>query len=309
MFPPSEIRRPSPPAMSESAPLPDGVSRLIEPVERDIGAFSVRRVLPSAGQREIGPFVFFDQMGPAQLEPGVGLDVRPHPHIGLATLTWLFDGEIVHRDSLGSEQPIRPGAINWMTAGRGIVHSERSPFPREGRRPVFGLQVWIALPEEDAETAPAFEHIEAGRVPSVERDGVRIRLIAGRAFDLQASLRTYSETLYAELTLEPGASVTLPDVAAERAVYVVEPGLSLSGKAIAPATMAVLSPGATPVLSAQARARAVLIGGRPLAGRRRLWWNLVAYSDERMERAKTDWREGRFPKVPGDDEFIPLPES
>ena len=295
--------------MPDSAPLPSGVLRLIEPASRDLGAFHVRRALPSAEQREVGPFVFFDQMGPAVLAAGKGLDVRPHPHIGLATLTWLFEGEIVHRDSLGFKQTIRAGEINWMTAGRGIVHSERSPEPRDTDRPIFGLQIWLALPEAAAETAPAFEHIPASQVPATRYDEVGIRLIAGRAFGIEGAVKTFSETLYAELTLAPGANIDLPDAAAERAVYVLEPGLSIAQTPVAPGTMAVLAPGVTPALSATASARAVLIGGAPLAGKRYLWWNFVSHSRERLEQAKDDWRNGRFDAVPGEREFIPLPEN
>ena len=288
----------------------DAVDLAIVPQLRDLGGFQVRRVLPSPHRRAVGPFVFFDQAGPTTFPPGSGIDVRPHPHIGLATVTYLFAGEILHRDSLGSVQPIRPGAVNWMTAGRGIVHSERtSPEVRASGGPLFGIQAWVALPTADAEMAPAFVHHPAESLPVIEREGAVIRLIAGTLFGHTSPVETASPTLYAEIRLAAGARLEVPVAAAERALYPVDAPLVVDGRRWAEAEMLVLREGAAPVISADAPVRVMLLGGAPLDGPRIVWWNLVAGSRARIEQAKADWQAGRFPAVPGDDEFIPLPDA
>jgi redox-sensitive bicupin YhaK (pirin superfamily) len=287
--------------------MPDAVELLIEPPLRDLGGFSVRRALPSAKRRAVGPFVFFDHMGPARFAPGEGIDVRPHPHIGLATVTYLFEGEIVHRDSLGFVQPIRPGDVNWMTAGRGIVHSERTgPEVRARGGPLHGIQAWVGLPRADEEAEPAFRHHPGGSLPVLERPGARLRLVAGAAFGERSPVAARSPLFYVDAALEDGARLDPPE-AAERAVYVAEGAVECAGERIAAGRLAVLAPGAAAPLRAAGRTRAVLFGGDPLEGERILWWNFVASSRERLERAKRDWAEGRFDAVPGDAERIPLP--
>ena len=277
---------------------------------RDLGGFTVRRVLPSGQRRLVGPFIFWDHMGPAALEPGRGLDVRPHPHINLATVTYLFDGEIVHRDSLGSHQAIRAGAVNWMTAGRGIVHSERTDGEtrRAGSR-IHGIQSWIALPKVNEETEPSFHHHPADTIPSVTRSGARLRVIAGAAYGATSPARVFSPMFYVGAVLDSGAEIALPDEYEERAVYVVEGAVSCDGVRIDSGSMLVARTNVSTVVRALEPARVMLLGGAPLDGERHIWWNFVSSSEERLERAKRDWKEGRFPKVPGDDaEFIPLPE-
>jgi len=286
------------------------VRLVIEPRERDIGGFAVRRVLPSARRHMVGPFIFFDQMGPANLPPGQGLDVRPHPHIGLATVTYLFEGEIVHRDSLGCVQPIRPGAVNWMIAGRGIVHSERTgPEVRAAGGRLHGIQSWVALPREAEEMEPAFHHHPGETLPVIEDDGVALRLIAGTAYGERAPVRVLSDTFYVDARLEPGASLALPDEHPERALYVVEGTVSVAGEGFAAGRMAVFEPGAAVRVSAEEGARLVLLGGAAPDGPRHIWWNFVSSSAERIERAKADWKAGRFPAVPGESARIPLPEG
>ena len=285
------------------------IELLIEPRARDLGGFEVRRVLPSSERPRVGPFVFFDHMGPARFEPGRGLDVRPHPHIGLATVTYLFDGVILHRDSLGSVQAITPGAVNWMTAGRGIVHSERSPAEaRAGGASLHGLQLWLALPREAEEMAPAFVHHPEASLPRISLPGACLRLLAGSAWGRRSPVETASETLYVAGELEPGAALELPAEPEERALYVAEGELELDGERLAAGTMAVLRSGAPARVAARAAARLALVGGAPLEGERHLWWNFVSSSRERIERAKTDWKDGRFAGVPGETESIPLPE-
>jgi len=283
----------------------------IEGRPRDLGGgFRVRRLLPAPSRRTVGPFIFFDHMGPVRMQPGGGLDVRPHPHINLATLTYLFDGEILHRDSLGTEQVIRPGALNWMTAGRGIVHSERSPREARAAGPsLHGLQLWVALPRAHEEAEPSFQHHPADALPAQERDGVRLRVIAGDAYGATSPARVFSPLFYVEAQLASGASLELPDEHAERAAYVVEGRVGCDGEAFDCGSMLVFREGAPVRLRAQADARVALIGGAPLDGERHIWWNFVSSRPERIERAKDDWRGERFPKVPGDDqEFIPLPD-
>jgi len=284
----------------------------IEGRAKDLGdGFRVRRLLPAASRRTVGPFIFFDHMGPVRLPRGRGLDVRPHPHIDLATLTWLFEGEILHRDSLGNEQVIRPGALNWMTAGCGIVHSERSPnSAREAGAALHGLQLWVALPRAHEETEPSFQHHPAREIPSLEGDGVRLRLIAGSAYGLTSPARVFSPLFYVAARLAPGAAPAPPREHAERAAYVVEGRVRCDGEAHAPGRMLVFREGAAACVRAEEASRVALIGGAPLDGERHIWWNFVSSSRERIERAKGDWRSGRFPKVPGDEiEFIPLPET
>ncbi len=288
----------------------DAIEQIIDPRPTDLGDFHVRRVLPYRNRRMVGPFVFFDHMGPAEFAPGKGIDVRPHPHIGLATVTYLFDGEILHRDSLGYVQAIEPGAVNWMTAGRGIVHSERtSDEKRANGQTVHGIQAWVALPKTHEETAPAFVHYPSENLPEWGADGVRMKLIAGTAFGHEADVEVVWPTVYIDIQADAGAAIPLPDDHAERALYVVEGGLDIDGVALAPFKMAVLNEGAMPTVTATADSRVMLCGGAPMDGPRTIWWNFVASDTDRLEQAKRDWKEGKFEMVPGDDEFIPLPES
>ncbi len=276
---------------------------------RDLGGFSVRRVLPSHERRRVGPFVFWDHIGPATFEPGQGIDVRPHPHINLATVTYLFDGELVHRDSLGSNQSIRPGAVNWMTAGRGIVHSERKTEDAARRSSsAHGIQSWVALPKADEETEPTFHHYAEETLPELERSGARLRVLAGSAFGATSPVRVFSPTLYVDARLDAGAELVLPVEYAERAVYVVSGEVASGGERATPGAMMLFRPGAAAGIRALEASRVMLLGGAPLDGERYVWWNFVSSSMERIEKAKQDWKEGRFPKVPGDEvEFIPLP--
>lgn len=277
--------------------------------EHDLGGgFVVRRLLPDVKRRSVGPFIFLDHMGPHDFPAGQGIDVRPHPHIGLSTLTWLWEGALMHRDSVGSVQVIRPGDVNWMTAGRGIVHSERTPEDERQRgQRVEGLQTWLAMPEADAESAPSFQHVPAAEVPRVHRDGVDIAIVAGQAFGRRSPVRTCVATLYASLAFSPGGVLTLDDEHEERAVYPLTPGLTLDGVPLAERQLHVLQgPGAVRLESAAA-ARAMLLGGAPV-GPRVLWWNFVATTRERIEQAKADWAAQRLGAVPGESEFIPLPE-
>ena len=280
--------------------------------ERDLGdGISVRRLLPSAARRTVGPFIFVDHIGPLHLPPGNGVDVAPHPHINLATVTFLFEGEFVHRDSLGSEQPILPGDVNWMTAGRGIVHSERTPSTARKSGPsIHGMQVWVALPSAEEETAPSFQHHQSTTIPMVDRPGARLRIIAGSAYGQRSPVSVFSPLFYVEAHLDRGAALPLPDEHRERAVYVVSGALSVDGKPYREGRMVVLREGAAARVQALEPSRLLLLGGAPLDGQRHIWWNFVSSSPERIERAKVDWREGRFPKIPGDEtEFAPLPES
>lgn len=286
----------------------DGAIELvIEPKLADLGEFSVRRALPSLQRRKVGPFVFFDHMGPAEFPPGRGIAVRPHPHIGIATITYLFEGQIMHRDSLGICQPIHPGAVNLMVAGRGIVHSERAGDDIDEVSHLHGIQSWIALPEQDEETAPDFVHYAAGELPSIELPGARVTVIMGQAFGQQSPVRMYSRTLYLDCRLEAGAELVLPDAEQELALYVVEGSVLIEGESFAAGVMAVACGGNTFTLSAGEPARVMVIGGDALAPRH-MSWNFVHSSRERIEQARDDWREGRFDPVPGDDEFIPLPD-
>jgi hypothetical protein len=292
----------------------DVVELVIAPRLRDIGDFAVRRILPYAKRRMVGPFIFLDEFGPVALPAGQGIDVRPHPHIGLATVTYLFAGEILHRDSLGSVQAIRSGAVNWMTAGRGIVHSERSGDEERARdKPLHGMQSWVALPLEHEAAAPSFTHHAEVDLPVIERDGVWLRLIAGRAYGESAPVAVFSDLFYLHAELAAGAALDLPEEHAERAFYVVSGGVTLDGATYGPAAMAVVKPGAAARLQAAEPSRVMLLGGAPLdgpgEGKRHIWWNFVASSPARIEQAKADWKAGRFPPVPGETEFIPLPED
>lgn len=282
------------------------VELTIEPRIRSLGEFDVRRVLPAAKRRMVGPFVFLDHMGPAAFGPGEGMAVRPHPHIGLATITYLFEGEIMHRDSLGCVQLIEPGAVNLMTAGRGIVHSERSPDMTAASR-LHGLQSWVALPLELEETEPTFVHYPADSLPEQSIEGCTVRVVMGSAYGLQSPVLTYSPTLYFAATLPADAELTVLDEAPERAVYVVSGSVSIGGDTYGEGTLAVLCSGVPVRLRAATDTLAVVVGGAPL-GPRHIWWNFVSSSEARIERAKRDWAEMRMGTVPGDDEFIPLPE-
>lgn len=291
----------------------NAVELVIPPRMRDLGeGFMVNRALPYAKRRAVGPFVFFDEMGPADFPPGEGIDVRPHPHIGLATVTYLFEGSILHRDSLGSLQAIRPGEVNWMTAGRGIVHSERTaPEHLEHGQRLHGIQTWVALPLAMEETEPAFLHYPADDFPHVELDGAAVRVVAGSAFGATSPLVTASPTVYLDIVLQPQARLVLPAMAQERAIYTAIGEATLDGEGWEKGAMPVLTPGAEPELRAGPQgARVILVGGEPLdGGTRVMFWNFVSSRAERIEQAKQDWREGRFPLVPGDEtEFIPLPE-
>jgi hypothetical protein len=286
------------------------IARVLEGRPRDLGGFSVRRVLPAGRQQTVGPFIFFDHMGPATFSDGGGVDVRPHPHIGLATVTYLFAGEFMHRDSLGNAQLICPGDVNWMVAGRGIVHSERTPG--ESRRAgavLHGIQTWVALPREHEETQPSFEHHPAALLPEFHAPGVTMRLIAGSAYGREAPTSVFSPMFYLAVELEPDAVLELPDGHAERAVYVVEGEIEAAGETHTVGRMLLFDEQASAVLRARAWSRVMLLGGAPLDGPRHIWWNFVSSSAERIERAKSDWRDERFAPVPGDDERIPLPEG
>ena len=283
---------------------------LVRPHVRDLGDLAVRRLLPSHPVRSVGPFVFFDHFGPVDFAPGAGIDVRPHPHIGLATVTYLFEGAILHRDSLGSVQRIEPGDVNWMTAGRGIVHSERSDArERAAGSRLHGLQTWVALPRAHEEDPPAFVHLDRSRLPVLEAPGLRVVVVAGHAFGLASPVPTFGATLYAALELAPGARVSIDDEHAERAVYAIEGEVALDGQPVPLHHLALLPAARTGVLEARSRARAMLVGGAPLDGERIIWWNFVSSSRERIEQAKDDWRGARFAKVPGETEFIPLPDT
>ncbi|KVP58678.1 pirin [Burkholderia ubonensis] len=287
----------------------DSIQALLKPHVRDIGNLQVRRTLPALAARLVGPFIFFDHMGPATLPPGTGLDVRPHPHIGLATVTYLFEGAILHRDSLGSLQEIVPGDVNWMTAGRGIVHSERTPDAlRERGHTVHGIQTWVALPLAHETDAPSFEHHEAAALPKLNDDGVSLTVIAGDAFGLRSPVTTFSRTLYVAAEFADGGRLVLDASHEERAIYLVDGDLAIDGTPLDPAQMAVLAPRATVTLTSGAGARAMLLGGDRLEGERFIDWNFVASSRDAIERAKEAWTRQEMGKVPGETEWIPLPE-
>jgi len=289
----------------------DALELVIVPRVRDLGGgFSVRRALPHGKRQMVGPFIFFDQMGPVQFIAGQGLDVRPHPHIGLATVTYLFDGRVMHRDSEGNTLEITPGAMNLMTAGRGIAHSERSPASaRHGIEGMFGIQSWIALPQAHEETAPSFQHFDAASLPLIEDGGVRARVIAGSAFGKTSPVGMLSEWLYAEVVLAPGASAPLEPDQEERAIYVVEGEVDIAGDTFEGPRLLIFRPGDRITVRALRRARLMFLGGAALEGARYIWWNFVSSRKERIEQAKEDWKTGRFAPVPNETEFIPLPEN
>jgi redox-sensitive bicupin YhaK (pirin superfamily) len=286
------------------------IAQVIVPRSVDLGGFQVHRALPSAQSRMVGPFIFFDHFGPAVFKAGDGIDVRPHPHIGLATVTYLFDGEIVHRDSLGTAMPIRPGAVNLMTAGRGIVHSERTAADhRGGGEPLHGLQLWVALPIADEEAAPAFAHTAAADIPELRENGMTLRVVAGALHGLRSPVATTWDTLFADVRLEAGTALPLDATHEERAVYVVAGEVDIGGDRFGPEKLLVLRPGDRVVARAVADAHIVVVGGAAMDGPRHIWWNFVSSRKERIEAAKADWKAKRFAIVPGDtNEFIPLPE-
>ena len=295
--------------MTNSSP----IMKVVTPTTHDLGGFKVRRAVPSREARMVGPFVFVDQIGPARLDPGTGMDVRPHPHINLATVTWLFGGEyggaIDYRDSLGTFSTIHPGTVNLMTAGSGIVHSERSPgSEREAGPGIYGMQTWLALPDGQEEIDPAFEAVND--LPLVEDSGVSARIIMGQLWGRRAATTTYAETIYAEINLAPGGALPIDSPADERALMLVGGEASVDGQPLELYALTLLAPGATMTLTSQTGGKVMLMGGEAFPSKRHVWWNFVSSSRERIEQAKADWREGRFPKVPGDtEEFIPLPEK
>ena len=313
--------QPCPEPGSDDARAGEVVEMTIVPHVRDIGSMQVRRALPSAKRRMVGPFIFFDQMGPAEFVAHEGLGVRPHPHINLATVTYLLEGAVRHRDSLGTDVVIRPGAVNWMTAGRGIVHSERSPMGQasgsedgsdSGKQRLFGLQTWLALPKTHEETSPSFSHTGEELLPVIEDTGSRVKLIVGSAWGSTSPVATFSDTIYADVTLATGARIPIDPVHEERALYTIAGDVEIAGQSF-PAGQLLLLRAGHPVTvnnAGAAPARFVLIGGETIDGPRYIWWNFVSSTKERIEQAKLDWKEGRFPTVPGDaEEFIPLPEE
>jgi hypothetical protein len=305
----------------------DAIEHVIVPRARDIGGFEVRRALPSAHKQMVGPFIFFDQFGPAEFLIGRGVDVRPHPHIGLATVTYLFEGEIWHRDSLGTAAAIRPGEVNLMTAGRGIVHSERETSEANlvtggqglahakgditgaGQRRLFGIQAWAALPKSHEESAPAFAHHGTDELPRIAGEGKRVRLVIGAAYGVRSPVEYPHASLFAEAVLAPGATLPLDPDYDERAVYVASGEIDVAGDTFGEGRLLVFKPGDRISILALAQSRLMLLGGEPMDGPRHIWWNFVSSSKERVEQAKADWRAGRFGLVPGDEkEFIPLPD-
>jgi hypothetical protein len=282
--------------------------RLVDAHKRDLGGFTVRRVLPAEGRQMVGPFIFFDHLGPTTFAPGFGIDVRPHPHIALATVTYLFKGSLEHRDSLGTVQEIRPGDVNWMSAGRGIVHSERTP--REARASgehVHGIQSWVALPDGQEDIEPAFEHCPADKLPTRSGGGVELTVIAGEAFGLKSPVATRWPTLYAHALIGRGGVLDVPADHEERAIYVVQGDVAVDGVAAAAGQLAVLAPGSRSTLLGQSDARLMILGGERFRTPRYIWWNFVASSRERIENAKDRWERQQFPGVPGETELMPLP--
>jgi len=282
------------------------VELVIKPKPTDLGEFTVRRVLPSPNHRKVGPFVFFDHMGPAEFPPGKGIAVRPHPHIGLATITYLFDGEITHRDSLGYVQPIQAGAVNLMTAGRGIVHSERAGDDLDTTSRLHGIQSWMALPEEQEECEPAFVHYPAADLPGFEMDGIDVRIIIGEAHGHRSPVEVLASMIYVEYKMPKGAKITVPNGYEERAIYVVSGQVTVGDNTLDDGLMAVLANGELAPVVADEDSHMLLVGGAAI-GDRTVWWNFVSSSKERLEKAKDDWRNNRFGTVPGETDFIPLP--
>ncbi|AWV88846.1 pirin family protein [Bradymonas sediminis] len=289
----------------------EAIETLIVPRAVDLGEMVVRRALPSRKRQMVGPFIFFDQMGPAEFLTDQGIDVRPHPHINLSTLTYLFEGEILHRDSLGTEQAIKPGAVNWMRAARGIVHSERTREElRESGQNLFGIQTWLALPQSEEEGDPGFLHHEADTLPIVDAEGINARIIAGEAFGKKSPVKTASESLYADVQLEAGARAPIAPTYDERALYTIAGTIEVGGDSYEPGQLLILHPGDNITVTARTAARFMLFGGAPMDGPRYIWWNFVSSRPERIEQAKEEWANGIFDTVPGDEEdFIPLPED
>jgi redox-sensitive bicupin YhaK (pirin superfamily) len=293
----------------------DAIETLIIPRSRDLGGFEVRRALPAPKRQMVGPFIFFDQAGPAELLTGQGIDVRPHPHIGLGTVTYLFKGDFHHRDSTGADQIIQPGALNWMVAGRGVTHSERtSEAARKGPNGLFGIQTWLALPEDVEDVPPTFEHHAKESLPMIEDTGVSVRLILGDAYGASAPAKMFSETFYADVKLDPGSRLPLPNEHEDRGIYIVEGSILIAGQHYEAAQMMVFRPGdAITVAAGPQGARLMILGGATFNGPRYIWWNFVASSRERIEEAKADWRAGNWGSgrfdLPADDrdEYIPLP--
>jgi len=288
----------------------DAIDLVVVPRSVDVGHFAVRRALPHVNRRMVGPFIFFDHFGPAEFRAGQGIDVRPHPHIGLATVTFLFDGEIIHRDSLGTDAAIRPGEVNWMSAGRGIVHSERTaPDHRRDGEPIHGLQCWVALPAAQEESAPAFFHHDSAALPLVSEEGKTVRVVAGSIYGAQSPVATASQTLFADVTLAAGASLPVDADTEERAVYLISGEVDIAGDRFIAGRLLVFRPGDRITVMAVSDAHLVLLGGATMDGPRHIWWNFVSSRKERIEQAKADWKLARFDTVPGDDkEFIPLPD-
>lgn len=290
------------------------IASIVPGRERDLGGLVVRRILPAIGRKMVGPFVFLDHMGPAAFAPGEGIDVRPHPHIGLATVTFLFEGAIMHRDSLGSEQVIRPGDVNWMTAGSGIVHSERTPAElRKTGGKLDGMQSWIALPKAHEEVEASFYHHPGRTLPKFEVDGVSLQLLIGKAFGKESPVKALSDTIYLDVQMPKGTRLVIPQADADRrelGVYLAGGKVTVEGDDVEERALMVGRLGANLTIEAKATSRVMILGGEPFGETREIWWNFVSSSKERIEKAKADWSAGRFPKVPGDDqEFIPLPDS
>ena len=292
------------------APAADAIDLIVVPRTVDVGHFAVRRALPHARRRMVGPFIFFDHFGPAEFRAGQGIDVRPHPHIGLATVTFLFEGEIMHRDSLGTAAAIRPGEVNWMTAGRGIVHSERTaPDHRRDGEPIHGLQCWVALPASDEETEPGFSHHDSAALPLVTGEGKTARVVAGSTYGARSPVPTRWDTLFVDVTLSAGATLPVDADTEERAVYLIAGEVDIAGDRFAAGRLLIFRPGDRIAVTAVSDARLTLLGGAAMDGPRHIWWNFVSSRKDRIEQAKADWKLGRFDSVPGDDkEFIPLPD-
>ncbi|MGA7450706.1 MAG: pirin family protein [Rhodoplanes sp.] len=287
----------------------NAIAQVIVPRTSDLGGFQVRRALPSAQRRMVGPFIFLDEMGPVEFRSGQGLDVRPHPHIGLATVTYLFAGEIMHRDSIGSAVAIRPGEVNWMTAGRGIAHSERTaPNHRRAGEPLHGLQCWVAMPSALEESAPAFVHHDAAELPVEAGEGKTVRVVAGSLYGKTSPLATLSPTIFADVTLAAGASLPLDAEAEERAIYVVAGEIDILGDRFSAGRLLVFRPRDRIKVTAVTPTRLAILGGAAMDGPRHIWWNFVSSRRDRIEGAKADWKSGRFDPVPGDADFTPLPE-
>lgn len=302
---------PRPDPLVEPVRAADLIDAAIVPRARDLGGFQVRRALPSSQRQMVGPFIFFDQFGPAEFLVGSGIDVRPHPHIGLATVTYLYEGEIVHRDSLGSQQTIRPGEVNWMTAGEGIAHSERTDAElRASGSTIYGIQTWVALPRHAEEVAANFSHHKRDALPVIEAGGARARLIVGALYGETSPVETFSEMFYADVALAGGASIPLDASHEERSIYTLSGDIEIAGEVFAPGQLLVFRPGDPITIIARTPARLTLQGGEPMDGPRHLWWNFVSSSRERIDQAKADWRAGKFGVIPGDEtEFIPLPDA